>query len=124
MVLRLSDPQVVVVWLVWQWGKAGTGQMQCPYKPRSVCHLHMHTGAQYDQTPVQGTRLFWSWMLDVVQNIQQLLGCCLEHTGHAMILYQFTALQGQPSILGNMPSHSENLCALFPCTQSAVSTEG
>lgn len=40
-----------------------------------------------------------------------------------MILYHFTAFQGQPSILGNMPSHSENMRVLFPCTQSAVSTE-
>ena len=40
-------------------GKLGTDQMQCPHKPRSVYHLHTHTEAQYDQTPVQGTRLLW-----------------------------------------------------------------
>lgn len=95
-------------------GKLGTGQMRCPHKPRCAYHLRMHTGAQYDQTPVQGTRLFWQlpWMLFRTHRT-------------TMILYQFTAFQGQPSILGNMPSHSENMCALFPCTQSAVSsTEG
>ena len=95
-------------------GKLGTGQMRCPHKPRCAYHLRMHTRAQYDQTPVQGTRLFWQlpWMLFGTHRT-------------TMILYQFTAFQGQPSIVGNMPSHSENMCALFPCTQSAVSsTEG
>ena len=111
MVLSLSDPQVVVVWFVWQWGKAGD-------RPDAVS---TQTKVFITFTCTQGPNLIKlqfrapdSW---------QLPWMLLRTHRTTMILYHFTVSQGQPSILGNMPSHSENMRVLFPCTQSAVSTE-
>lgn len=73
------------------------------------CNVHTNQGLFITFTLTQGPNMiklqfrapdsFGSWMFDVVQNIQQLLGCCLEHTGHAMILYQFTHFKGNPASL-------------------------
>ena len=110
MVLSLSDPQVVVVWFVWQWGKAGDRPDAVSTQTKACLEPSLRGRSQYNQfvnSSPAGSSLQWM--------APESFGY-LEHTRCAVsALTKSVYFKGNPvSLTTHHPTQAPQLkCALL-----------